>query len=197
MPVLLQPIVEYIVRNTPHLDSASICGTFMPECADGVVGMQWALDKDMGAKPPGKIRNTMLDLTVLLHWTNCRGFEPSSGAGPPSLTARCSVLQDPAPPAEPYRVLQITDYHWDSEYSPDGNANCGEPTCCRKDQGAPATPEDRAGRWGDYRSCDIPWDTVAEFIKHTQEKLHVSTAREEMREGATKLVETGLRVKPR
>ncbi|XP_034256824.1 sphingomyelin phosphodiesterase-like [Thrips palmi] len=136
------PIVEYIVRNTPGLDSGAICGTFMPECADGVASMRWALNKDMGAKPPGQIRSTMLD------------------------------LKDPPPPVEPYRVLQITDYHWDSEYSPDGNANCGEPTCCRKNQGAPPTPEDRAGRWGDYRSCDIPWETVEEFIKHTQEKLH-------------------------
>lgn len=133
------PIVEYIVRNTQSLDGATICGTFMPECSVGVTGMLWALDKDMGAKPPARIRNTMLDLT------------------------------DPPPPVEPYRVLQITDYHWDTEYSSEANANCGEPTCCRKNQGAPPTPADRAGRWGDYRSCDIPWDTVAEFMQHTQE----------------------------
>lgn len=137
------PILEYIARNTPTLDGPAACGVFIPECAVGVTSLDWKLNKDMGVKPRGRVRNTMMDL-------------------------------NPKPKAEPFRILQITDYHWDDMYTTEASAVCGEPTCCRKGSIPPARPEDRAGKWGDYRSCDIPWETVAEFVRHTQE-THLET----------------------
>jgi hypothetical protein len=62
--------------------------------------------------------------------------------------------------AEVLTIIQITDIHYDPMYMPNGNAKCGEPMCCRCTQGKPGNPDIAAGYWGDYRSCDIPWQAV-------------------------------------
>lgn len=67
------------------------------------------------------------------------------------------------------KILQVTDFHYDSNYRMDYNANCNQPVCCRSNLGIPDNIEDRAGRWGDYRDCDTPWDTVEEVINHMAE----------------------------
>ncbi|XP_055587590.1 sphingomyelin phosphodiesterase-like [Uranotaenia lowii] len=67
------------------------------------------------------------------------------------------------------KIVQITDFHYDLKYAVDHNANCGLLACCRNDQGIPENPEDRAGRWGDYRQCDTPWDAVEDLIDHIAE----------------------------
>lgn len=69
-------------------------------------------------------------------------------------------------------VVHITDTHWDPKYEEGGNAECNYPMCCRGNQGNLQHPEDAAGKWGDYRSCDIPWysvDNVFEEIKKNHE----------------------------
>ena len=35
----------------------------------------------------------------------------------------------------------------------------------RRDRGVAANPADRAGRWGDYRDCDSPWEVVEDAIR--------------------------------
>ncbi|XP_053699314.1 sphingomyelin phosphodiesterase-like [Sabethes cyaneus] len=67
------------------------------------------------------------------------------------------------------KILQVTDFHYDSNYRVGHNANCNRPVCCRSDLEIPDNIEDRAGRWGDYRDCDTPWDTVEEVINHMAE----------------------------
>lgn len=68
---------------------------------------------------------------------------------------------------ENYRVLHITDIHYDPKYTPGSNAQCDEPTCCRGDE--PNTGVDAAGYWGDYRNCDAPWHSIVEVMKHLNE----------------------------
>ena len=64
------------------------------------------------------------------------------------------------------KVLHLTDVHWDPEYQEGSNANCREPLCCRATSGKVSVPGDKAGYWGDYRSCDIPWRTIENTVKH-------------------------------
>ncbi|PNF14909.1 hypothetical protein B7P43_G04318 [Cryptotermes secundus] len=76
--------------------------------------------------------------------------------------------------AEVLTIIQITDIHYDPMYMPNGNAECGEPMCCRRTQGKPGNPDTAAGYWGDYRSCDIPWQAVQNTlhqIKGNHEKI--------------------------
>lgn len=67
------------------------------------------------------------------------------------------------------RILQLTDIHYDPEYQPGSNSNCGEQLCCQT--GHPKEFKDQAGFWGDYNVCDMPWHTVENLAKHIKEKF--------------------------
>ncbi|KAF4523731.1 hypothetical protein B566_EDAN013848 [Ephemera danica] len=45
-----------------------------------------------------------------------------------------------------------------------GNADCGDPTCCRPDQGPPVSPDVGAGYWGENR-CDMPLHTWTSMVQ--------------------------------
>ncbi|XP_071502433.1 sphingomyelin phosphodiesterase-like [Diadema antillarum] len=62
----------------------------------------------------------------------------------------------PKPGSPTLRVLHISDLHVDLMYQPGSNAECGEPICCRSNDGPPAPGVPGAGQWGDFRSCDVP-----------------------------------------
>lgn len=63
------------------------------------------------------------------------------------------------------QIVHITDTHYDPSYREGANAVCGEPTCCRLKQGNATRLENAAGRWGDYRDCDSPWEAVIDMFE--------------------------------
>ncbi|XP_071056721.1 sphingomyelin phosphodiesterase-like isoform X3 [Onthophagus taurus] len=69
----------------------------------------------------------------------------------------------------PLKVLQVTDFHYDPMYTPGSLAACAAPLCCQSDSGVASTPEEGAGYWGDYRSCDTPWYGVEDALDHIAE----------------------------
>ncbi|XP_051164735.1 sphingomyelin phosphodiesterase isoform X1 [Leptopilina boulardi] len=78
-------------------------------------------------------------------------------------------IQPPIPPKEGapmFKVLHISDTHYDPYYMEGSNAECNEPLCCRYTNGRPLTPSAAAGRWGDYRKCDTPKRTVDHMLNH-------------------------------
>lgn len=75
-----------------------------------------------------------------------------------------------------YTILHITDIHLDPFYESGGNAVCGKGACCRKNQGKPSNESSAAGKWGDYRDCDTPWEAVVDLveqIKREHKKIDV------------------------
>lgn len=64
-----------------------------------------------------------------------------------------------------YTILHITDIHLDPFYEAGGNAVCGRGACCRKNQGKPSNESSAAGKWGDYRDCDTPWEAVVDLVQ--------------------------------
>lgn len=80
---------------------------------------------------------------------------------PPSMPL---VLPPEATPT--FKVLHISDTHYDPYYEEGTNADCNEPLCCRGTSGPPLSPQTRAGRWGDYRKCDTPKRTVDHMLQH-------------------------------
>ncbi|XP_076234537.1 sphingomyelin phosphodiesterase [Calliopsis andreniformis] len=69
---------------------------------------------------------------------------------------------------EEINILQLTDFHYDPEYEPNGNTNCGEPVCCRKGQNT-TNANSLAGFWGDYASCDTPWHSIIDVFSHIKQ----------------------------
>jgi hypothetical protein len=68
-------------------------------------------------------------------------------------------------------IVQISDIHHDPIYLAEGNAECGEPMCCRNTQGNPKNPAAAAGYWGDYRNCDTPWNAFVDTLQQVK-KTH-------------------------
>lgn len=74
-----------------------------------------------------------------------------------------------------WKILQLTDIHYDPEYAPGSLADCLEPMCCQRSS-ASGTIEvsKQAGYWGDYRDCDTPLHLIEnafEHIRETHEKI--------------------------
>lgn len=72
------------------------------------------------------------------------------------------------------KIVQITDTHYDPQYQEGSNVDCGEPLCCRADNGQPATKSVTAGKWGDYRKCDTPTILFENALKHIVDTHKVS-----------------------
>ncbi|XP_021710800.1 sphingomyelin phosphodiesterase isoform X1 [Aedes aegypti] len=68
-----------------------------------------------------------------------------------------------------FKVLHLSDTHFDPYYAEGSNADCNEPLCCRLTNGRPTTPNGAAGKWGDYRKCDTPQRTVDHMLSHIAE----------------------------
>uniref|UniRef100_A0A183CGW4 Sphingomyelin phosphodiesterase n=1 Tax=Globodera pallida TaxID=36090 RepID=A0A183CGW4_GLOPA len=78
------------------------------------------------------------------------------------------------PPARPLRILQLSDLHFDSQYTPGAEADCAEPVCClnrssaHQGQSSSATIRKPAGKWGTLANCDIPLQTVQNMLEHIE-----------------------------
>lgn len=86
-------------------------------------------------------------------------------------------VKPPVPPQEgvpTFKVLHISDTHYDPYYQEGTNADCNEPLCCRLTNGPPRSSATAAGRWGDYRKCDTPKRTVEHMLKHIADTHSVS-----------------------
>ncbi|KAI6204931.1 Sphingomyelin phosphodiesterase [Aphelenchoides besseyi] len=69
-----------------------------------------------------------------------------------------------------FKVIQLSDLHFDFEYQNGSEAQCGQPICCQGD--TTGDVKQRAGYWGTLASCDVPLRTI--------ESLLSSIAREHM-----------------
>ncbi|XP_053962392.1 sphingomyelin phosphodiesterase isoform X1 [Anastrepha ludens] len=85
---------------------------------------------------------------------------------PPVPKPPVTELEMPKEAAPFFKVLHISDTHYDPHYVEGSNANCNEPLCCRLSSGRPSNPNDAAGKWGDYRKCDTPKRTVDNLLEH-------------------------------
>jgi sphingomyelin phosphodiesterase len=102
---------------------------------------------------------------------------PSCGSpyDPYNQTWTVKLPSTPKPPVKPVpppkagspttRILFISDIHFDKNYTPGLNAECGEPLCCRPPNGAPPPGKRAAGFWGDY-NCDSTIHLLDNLFSH-------------------------------
>jgi len=75
------------------------------------------------------------------------------------------------PLGKKYRILHLSDLHFDPYYTPGTNANCDEPVCCRPINGV-GKGDNAAGYWGDYRNCDPPLWTIENMLQNAQKEYN-------------------------
>ncbi|RZF49097.1 hypothetical protein LSTR_LSTR008383 [Laodelphax striatellus] len=161
-------VILHIADRMGNMSSKQFCGTILEslECYGPDPIVNWEVDLSfVGEKPKmAMLRGNSLD-----------GTESAESAGAES--ARYSQFftslfkgrddsedGDVSDGGGLMQVVQITDLHYDPEYMVGGQSGCDEPLCCRQYQGVAAKPDQAAGKWGDYRYCDIPWYVVENAI---------------------------------
>jgi len=58
----------------------------------------------------------------------------------------------------------MSDLHIDYDYQVGASNDCGKPLCCRSDSGPPKSPQNAAGKWGDYK-CDLNEGTLKNLLQ--------------------------------
>lgn len=71
-----------------------------------------------------------------------------------------------------YRILHITDLHFDPLYTEGRNQDCDEPLCCQNDQEIAKDPSSGCGYWGSYTKADTPWQTILALFNHTTKEIN-------------------------
>ncbi|XP_044255851.1 sphingomyelin phosphodiesterase-like isoform X2 [Tribolium madens] len=70
-----------------------------------------------------------------------------------------------------FKVLQISDTHFDPDYVVGSVANCEEPLCCRSTSTPPLVGQVvPAGKWGSYQKCDAPKILIDNMLKNIAEE---------------------------
>ncbi|XP_068906860.1 sphingomyelin phosphodiesterase-like [Tenebrio molitor] len=77
----------------------------------------------------------------------------------------------PKPGLPTFKVLHISDTHYDPDYVVGSVSNCEEPLCCRSTS-TPSLKEDvvPAGKWGSYKKCDSPRILIENMLKSIAEE---------------------------
>lgn len=71
---------------------------------------------------------------------------------------------------KPIRVALMSDLHIDYDYLPGASNDCGKPLCCRSDSGPATSPENAAGKWGDYK-CDLKEETMISLLQQIKNEI--------------------------
>ncbi|XP_039289630.1 sphingomyelin phosphodiesterase isoform X2 [Nilaparvata lugens] len=75
-------------------------------------------------------------------------------------------IPNPTEGGATFKVLHLSDTHFDPYYQEGTNADCKEPLCCRLTNGPAPDAASAAGAWGDYRKCDTPKRTIDNMFQH-------------------------------
>ncbi|XP_039300772.1 sphingomyelin phosphodiesterase-like [Nilaparvata lugens] len=151
-------VILHIADRMGNMTSKQFCGTILEslECYGPDPIVNWEVDLSFVGDKPKMSKMSMLRDNSIVSILNKPYFL--------SFCVR-SVFQDSGGDGGSItQVVQITDLHYDPLFRVGGVAGCDEPLCCRDYQGEAERPEQAAGRWGDYRYCDIPWYVVENAI---------------------------------
>ncbi|RZC38634.1 sphingomyelin phosphodiesterase-like [Asbolus verrucosus] len=70
-----------------------------------------------------------------------------------------------------FKILQISDTHYDPDYAIGSPSNCEEPLCCRSSSTPPLQGDViPAGKWGSYKKCDSPKILIQNMLKSIAEE---------------------------
>ncbi|XP_067632958.1 sphingomyelin phosphodiesterase 1-like isoform X2 [Eurosta solidaginis] len=88
-------------------------------------------------------------------------------SGSPVVSSKSGI---PSKSSEDFKILQLTDVHYDPEYEPGSLAECPEQMCCQRSSTTGSIdPSKQAGYWGDYRNCDLPLHTIENAFDHIKD----------------------------
>ncbi|XP_046396231.1 sphingomyelin phosphodiesterase-like isoform X2 [Ischnura elegans] len=143
------PEFAYILKTRPNVDAPMVCSIVLQGYACNSLDPR--LDWSVTLPPPPRA---------------ARSYRGRGKIRSRKMVASSSQARNDVVAAGPYKVIHLTDIHWDPQYVEGSVSNCPDPLCCRAESTTDQTPVLLAGHWGDYGSCDIPWRTVESALEH-------------------------------
>lgn len=74
-----------------------------------------------------------------------------------------------------WKVLHVSDIHTDLKYAVGSRGKCPDPICCRSNSKAVSnqlmTEEGIAGKWGHVGKCDLPLNTLLNFLEEVTNNI--------------------------
>uniref|UniRef100_A0A0N4ZPK3 Sphingomyelin phosphodiesterase n=1 Tax=Parastrongyloides trichosuri TaxID=131310 RepID=A0A0N4ZPK3_PARTI len=100
---------------------------------------------------------------------------PKEGRTPSKIVTSNKI---PKTEASTYKVLQISDLHFDFLYTPGSEVQCDEPICCHQNSSRPKNKKKKrvrklkeaAGYWGSLGACDLPFWTIDVILEDISKK---------------------------
>ncbi|CAG9820155.1 unnamed protein product [Phaedon cochleariae] len=71
--------------------------------------------------------------------------------------------------SESFKVLHLTDIHYDPNYTEGKVDPCGEPLCCQSDQPDSTHASTSCGHWATYNNADSSMKLIEETLRHANE----------------------------
>lgn len=150
------PPILFIIDNKKDLTADTICKIM--------------LDRGRCSRQPTGTAAKTIEFTVNIDKTNL---------GKKSIETTVDVVADVIEEStntnqeESLTIIQITDIHYDPNYSEGTPADCGVYACCRKVNNTPSRSTRTAGHWGEYNSCDTPWRAVVDAFQNIKSTFNV------------------------
>lgn len=171
-------ILSYTTRSKPDdnfqtfIDLCVNVNLFAVEVCDGIISRFAPQLKYIINNPNSRSNFDVNELcaSIILN-DDCLGKGKSANENwevelPPTVKPQPKNLQLPKENAPTFKVLHITDTHYDPLYAEGASAVCKEAICCRNKSQTVLKESDGAGKWGDYRNCDPPKATIDNMFDH-------------------------------
>lgn len=118
-----------------YFEPEHFCGTVLPFC-EGTWKVhtpeEYAL-RVLSDKPASIMNNNFID----------------------NLYEDIKIKEMDGPKRDTIKIFHMTDFHIDFNYTVGASNTCNDMLCCQPQSGEPQSPDQVAGKWGDYR-CDLP-----------------------------------------
>nr|CAD7605997.1 unnamed protein product [Timema genevievae] len=191
--VLYSGEAVYLANHADDASKKQLCGLYLSSCG---FEDEWTVDVDLGTKPD-IVTPTVPDSPEKkppIHPTEIRtSISPSSAVELYTTSALANYTTEAVPlmgnnrmvaplygysdvkclQTDTMTIVHVTDMHYDPTYLVGGRGDCGDPTCCREEQGTPTDGTIAAGYWGDYRHCDTPAQAVNDTLMHIKQQHQV------------------------
>lgn len=152
------PPILFIIDNNKDLTADTIC--------------KITLDQGRCSRQPTGIAAKNLEFTVNIDETN---DEKTSIEKTVEIVA--DVIEDSAKGTQEEKenltIIQITDIHYDPNFSEGSPVDCGLYACCHKVNNTPSRSTRTAGYWGDYHNCDTPWRAIVNAFQKIKSTFSV------------------------
>ncbi|ODM96222.1 Sphingomyelin phosphodiesterase [Orchesella cincta] len=147
------PILHYMVMNKPSITAERFCGISLQSsgCTTTDPDSHWKLDLSQYNLVPVSVEPASPKTGEVETSPRRRNYNSIDNNVPKGIRT--------------LKVLHLTDIHVDMDYHFGAMTDCENEMCCHVENGK-GPPGKRAGYFGDYNKCDLPFHSYMDALQH-------------------------------